>query len=1147
MDYYLDSPIPEFDPTVRELDECNIQNIPIIRIFGSTSKGEKVCAHIHGVLPYLFVIAPYMECDDEIEKFGRLLAYSVEKGLNLSSNSKTEKFERVHSVQTVKGLRMYGYSRSENVFYKLFLYDPADLKRVSTLLLEGAILNTVFQPHQVHVPYNLQFLIDFNLRGMDYLKSKRAKQREDANRQSYCQYEVDIKATDILNAEDTSSSGRNPALEYIWKEEGKKEPNLNRTLTFQSKFEYDTDGLQRLNEVVERFRGDASIQSTPDATALEVGDEPIVSRETIERLTYTQQQRAKDGKELLLKKAKSGDAEAFKQLDAQEMFQLEEGDSILLAHNEEEEEEESIDEKDHVQKNNDDEEQDLSCRTIPQLDGVSDMEEKPENNIDKFSSNLASLRLKTSSKSHVILDLRPNKSQLALRSGSKRDDGAICEHVELLEESEDDEKVEIRPKPLMVDLRMPQKIERTGTRLDLRNLCRISPSVTVLTTEKSIITNGKVKDSSPLLESFKRRNRYKIQYGQKKTRKMKRSDRNEIDANIDKNQIVQAVCVSDGEADYFCSKSSDSQETGSLTGPLQAQLLIGDVSFQKSKPSNRFKHSRCLAKKSLYRRRHLENKFRKLKILKRKKVRQMNLANKLIEKSVEEEKNDMEKENDVIENKDTEKKVDEEITYEKILTTMEDNVDRKNVVADVEDVAINSEILYENIETYGDENTSGIADEKGDLINEVDDNKNENEMQEEIKIDTAFETDKPEPSHFDKDSNALQEEKVQFQSSGKDEIPPLVHADMIIESECGSLQMSKKNDIPEIRETLADTTTLKNTDGNETEQYGDKVGNDHTSEYSDVGMKLALLSPAKEEKQTSWSLSPSSPNLINGTQNMFSSPQSIQNTQSCTPSEESLVGNSLMSVSGNEETAEVLNLSTHDKKEVENASYLFPELDFCSDEDVSKQSTYREVSSSRQTPPVDLLKMAVEAANINNNADDEDCIITESHYRGAPIIQHGLPPRNCDVAKAIELQHHQVAAEQERKRRQQQLMAVQHRQQQEQYRMQQLEREKQFQQYQQASHQSIPQQQHYYSSYAGVHQQTYVDHQQSSYDPNANHYRPQPVSYTSQYSHMYPTTCAFNYPPYSSHINTIGQNVSYNTFSDAGHGIYRQHTRYPQS
>src|SRR6266480_5166609 len=61
LDHYQATPT-RFDPLV-PLDDTQLQQssrrnaikVPVIRVFGSTETGQKVCAHIHGALPYLYV------------------------------------------------------------------------------------------------------------------------------------------------------------------------------------------------------------------------------------------------------------------------------------------------------------------------------------------------------------------------------------------------------------------------------------------------------------------------------------------------------------------------------------------------------------------------------------------------------------------------------------------------------------------------------------------------------------------------------------------------------------------------------------------------------------------------------------------------------------------------------------------------------------------------------------------------------------------------------------------------------------------------------------------------------------------------------------------------------------------------------------
>ena len=56
VDHYL-APPTELDPQLRTSSTRSnyVPPVPVLRVFGATETGQKVCAHIHGALPYLYL------------------------------------------------------------------------------------------------------------------------------------------------------------------------------------------------------------------------------------------------------------------------------------------------------------------------------------------------------------------------------------------------------------------------------------------------------------------------------------------------------------------------------------------------------------------------------------------------------------------------------------------------------------------------------------------------------------------------------------------------------------------------------------------------------------------------------------------------------------------------------------------------------------------------------------------------------------------------------------------------------------------------------------------------------------------------------------------------------------------------------------
>lgn len=174
----------------------------------------------------------------------------------------------VARITLVKGIPFYGFHVGYRFFLKIYMFNPIVMTRLADLLQQGVIMKQKFQPYEAHLQYLLQFMIDYNLYGCDYLDTSKANFRspvpehdQGSNsshlwhsvsiptdlvtdeptlpRMSHCSIEVDICVQNIVNrrmvkerrlhhnfSERVSSSPKDLKLVYsmagLWRDETKR-------------------------------------------------------------------------------------------------------------------------------------------------------------------------------------------------------------------------------------------------------------------------------------------------------------------------------------------------------------------------------------------------------------------------------------------------------------------------------------------------------------------------------------------------------------------------------------------------------------------------------------------------------------------------------------------------------------------------------------------------------------------------------------------------------------------------------------------------------------------------------------------------------------------------------------------------------------
>ncbi|CAG8231821.1 unnamed protein product [Penicillium salamii] len=226
----LDPPLPFRDG---ESEKGFRPRVPVIRIFGATETGQRVCVHVHGAFPYLYIEYNGSLAANEANSAIRMLHLSIDHALAVSfrQNAYDRKIAYVAHITLVKGVPFYGYHVGWRFFFKVYLLNPFHTTRLVDLLHQGAVMKRPLQPYEAHVQYIPQWMCDYNLYGCAVMNCSKVRFRgplpeylELSNlnhrwhdrsvsaddildhpalqKQSHCPLEVDVCVQDILNRAD---------------------------------------------------------------------------------------------------------------------------------------------------------------------------------------------------------------------------------------------------------------------------------------------------------------------------------------------------------------------------------------------------------------------------------------------------------------------------------------------------------------------------------------------------------------------------------------------------------------------------------------------------------------------------------------------------------------------------------------------------------------------------------------------------------------------------------------------------------------------------------------------------------------------------------------------------------------------------------
>lgn len=249
----MDPKTPIFTSDCQNTKNSNIPKIPIIDVYGIDSSGHKTCMHVHNFFPFLYVplfqvtaaicgsenlsikIKLFLcKLNSELRKTSKnihstknfIFDYEIFKSTSIYGFQHQADFVKVWNLKKIKhtfSLKKISFFLTKYNLKKIYFIHPKTVPNAAKLIRTPALFSRHFDVYEAHIPFRLQFFVNFNLSGMGLLKTSNCSFRppfdiisenrsfyaERSNgliKSTFCQIEADVDARFIFKGVDYLST-----------------------------------------------------------------------------------------------------------------------------------------------------------------------------------------------------------------------------------------------------------------------------------------------------------------------------------------------------------------------------------------------------------------------------------------------------------------------------------------------------------------------------------------------------------------------------------------------------------------------------------------------------------------------------------------------------------------------------------------------------------------------------------------------------------------------------------------------------------------------------------------------------------------------------------------------------------------------------